>query len=49
MAAFYIFLVVGSFIFLLICFPAKRNYQRTNYLIHMLDLMTAELQIVAYH
>lgn len=46
---FYIFLVVGSFILLLIFFLAKRNYQRTNYLIHILDLMTAELKIVAYH
>lgn len=49
MAGFYIFLAVGSFIFLLICFLAKRNYQRTDYLIHTLDLMTAELKIVAYH
>jgi len=47
-AGFYIFLVVRSFIFLLICFLAKRIYQRTNYLIHILDLMTAELKIVAY-
>lgn len=49
MAGFCVVLIVGSFIFPLICFPAKRNYQRTNYLICTLDLMAAELQIVAYH
>lgn len=49
MAGFNTFVVVGSFIFFLVCFLAKRNYQRTNYLIRILDLMTAEVKIVAYH
>lgn len=49
MAGFCVVLVVGSFVFLLICFPAKRSYQRTNYLMRTLDLMAAELQTVAYH